>query len=55
MKRVDEYLKFIFEKDENDESTIIVKASTYGLEANKLRPMIYIGYRGVKILLKDFE
>ena len=56
VKRVGEYLKFIFEEDENDESTIIVKDKTYGLEANNLRPMIYIGgYGGMKILLKDFE
>jgi len=56
VKRVGEYLKFIFEEDENDESTIIVKDSTYGLEANKLRPLIFMNnWRDMKILIKDFE
>ena len=55
VKRVGEYLKFIFEEDENDDSTIIVKDSTYRLQANKLRPMINMYYTGTKILLKDFE
>ena len=54
VKKVDNELKFIFESEESD-STIVVNDSQYNLNADDLRPLISMYYRGVKVLIKDIE
>ena len=54
VKKVGNELKFIFESEESD-STIVVNDDEYNLNAEDLRPLIYMRYKGVKILIKDIE
>ena len=54
VKKVGNELKFIFESEESD-STIVVNDGEYNLNAEDLRPLIYMYDVGVKILIKDIE
>ena len=53
MKRENGKLSWIFDKDENATSTIVLEAEEYGLDERQLKPLIYLPLPGVKILIKN--
>jgi len=54
VKKVGNELKFIFESEDSD-STIVVNDDEYNLNAEDLRPLISMYWKGTKILIKDIE